>query len=302
MNHVEPTSVRASVIAAFLELPLEGCDVRVRCGRPLLDPMPGALTFSTGTSIPDDVALQGVAVIGPPGLTVPHDGCLIVSDSPRLDFARAIAQFLTPPHPTGVAASARVGQNVHIADSAFIGEYSVLEDDVVVGQNSRIHHHVVLARGTKVGSDCVVQSHAVIGEQGFGYELDPEGVPFHIPHSGSVTIGDRVHIGASTVIARGTLDDTVVHDDVKIDDHVFIAHNAEIGERSMVIAGSEISGSVVIGTDVWIAPLVTIMNKVNVGNHAFIGIGSVVLKDVPPNTVVVGNPARVIRVNAEPSS
>ena len=96
-------------------------------------------------------------------------------------------------------------------------------------------------------------------------------------------------------VARGTIEDTRIDDHVKIDDHVFIAHNVQIGEGSFVIAGAEVSGSVQLGKRVWVAPQVTILNKVKVGDNATLGIGAVVRKDVEAGSTVAGNPARVLR-------
>ena len=78
-------------------------------------------------------------------------------------------------------------------------------------------------------------------------------------------------------------------------DNVFIAHNVYVGEKTMITACVEISGSTKIGRCVWLAPRCTITNKSNVGDHAFVGIGSVVIEPVKPNSTVVGNPARIIK-------
>ncbi len=90
------------------------------------------------------------------------------------------------------------------------------------------------------------------------------------------------------MIARGTIGDTVIEDNVKIDDRVFVAHNCRIGRNTLVIAGSEISGSVEIGEGCWIAPNCAIIDKIKIGDKAKIGIGSVVTEDVPANTVLMG--------------
>jgi UDP-3-O-[3-hydroxymyristoyl] glucosamine N-acyltransferase len=46
----------------------------------------------------------------------------------------------------------------------------------------------------------------------------------------------------------------------------------------------------------WLGPNCSIMNKINIGNNCFIGLGAVVIKDVPPGAVMAGNPAKIIRV------
>jgi UDP-3-O-[3-hydroxymyristoyl] glucosamine N-acyltransferase len=101
-----------------------------------------------------------------------------------------------------------------------------------------------------------------------------------------------VEIGVHCSIAQGTMDPTRIDDYVKIDDCVFIAHNVSVGEGSYVIAGAEISGSVDIGRGVWISPEAAVTNDVTIGDGALVGIGAVVVRDVEPNTVVAGVPAR----------
>ena len=83
--------------------------------------------------------------------------------------------------------------------------------------------------------------------------------------------------------------------DVKIDDCVFIAHNCFVDEASYLIAGAEISGSVTIGKRVWVSPEATVINKVSIGDDALVGIGAVVTRNVPANSVVSGVPAKVLR-------
>ncbi|MGR5488859.1 UDP-3-O-(3-hydroxymyristoyl)glucosamine N-acyltransferase, partial [Vibrio alfacsensis] len=85
-----------------------------------------------------------------------------------------------------------------------------------------IYHDVVL------GDDCLVQSSTVIGSDGFGY-ANEKGEWVKIPQVGTVRIGNRVEIGACTTIDRGALDDTIIEDNVIIDNQMQIAHNVHIG-------------------------------------------------------------------------
>lgn len=156
-------------------------------------------------------------------------------------------------------------------------------------------HPTAVIDHCRLGDRVDIGPHTVIGGRGFGFERDEDGSWFRIPHKGSVRIGDDVEIGACCVIARGTLTDTVIGDRVKIDDHVFIAHNVQVGSDTLIIAGAEISGSVNVGSDCQIGPQVTIREHLTVGDGAQIGIGAVVISDVPAGMVVVGNPARVLR-------
>jgi UDP-3-O-[3-hydroxymyristoyl] glucosamine N-acyltransferase len=114
-----------------------------------------------------------------------------------------------------------------------------------------------------------------------------------MPHVGGVRIGEFVDIGANCSVDQGTFSPTVIEDFVKIDNGVHIAHNVQIGTRTLITAHAEISGSVQIGCDVWIGPNASLRDRIKVGNGALIGIGSVVTKDVNEKTVVYGSPAKV---------
>jgi UDP-3-O-[3-hydroxymyristoyl] glucosamine N-acyltransferase len=120
-----------------------------------------------------------------------------------------------------------------------------------------------------------------------------------VPDYGGVSIGNRVEIGANTCVDRGTLNDTILEDDVKIDNLVHIAHNAIIKKRAYIIAGSIIQGSVTICEDAYIAPGAIIMNQKTVGRNSLIGMGAVVNKDVTENIVVTGYPAKEISTPIE---
>ena len=102
-------------------------------------------------------------------------------------------------------------------------------------------------------------------------------------------------LGALNTVARGTLEDTVIFDNVKTDDHVHIAHNVVIGANTMIAACAEISGSVRIGKGVWIGANASIINQIEIDDYALVGIGAIVTKSVASGKVVAGNPARVLR-------
>jgi UDP-3-O-[3-hydroxymyristoyl] glucosamine N-acyltransferase len=131
--------------------------------------------------------------------------------------------------------------------------------------------------------------------EGFGYKL-VHGRWMRKSQSCGVRISADVDIGANTVIARGSYRDTTIGRGTKIDAMVFIAHNVMVGRNCLIVAHSEISGSVVIQDDVIIGPNVTIKEHVTIGRGALIGAGAVVLKDVPPGEVWVGNPAHYLRM------
>lgn len=134
----------------------------------------------------------------------------------------------------------------------------------------------------------------VIGGAGFGFERDEQGNRFPFPQVGGEIIGDNVEVRSNTCIDRGSLSDTIIGDHTKINNLCHIAHNNHIG-RIVVIAGCvNVSGSNVIDDDVWIAPNSSIRGFVHLGEGCMVGMGAVVVKNIPPHEVWVGNPARKI--------
>jgi UDP-3-O-[3-hydroxymyristoyl] glucosamine N-acyltransferase len=220
---------------------------------------------------------------------------MLVVDNPRLVFAKAVTALLgagqvASVHPTAaVAASARIGKSVTI------GAYCVIEEEVEIGDHTVLRNHVTVTRGCRIGRHCLIKSGTVIGEKGFGFEFEPDGTPYPLPHVGGVVIGDHCEVGSLTTIVGGTIEPTVLMDHCKIDDHVHIAHNVTVGRRALVIACAEVSGSVRVGDDAWVAPNASILESLTIGPRAMVGLGAVVNKDVPPNTIVVGNPGKVLR-------
>ena len=240
---------------------------------------------------------NGVAgiLIGPSTLKAPEGCTHLASEHPRRDFGRVLQKFFAPTVAPAISQNAIIHPNAVIGSNVTIGHNTVIEEDVVIGSNVTIGNNTTVLARTQIGDRSIVGSNTVLGSLGFGLEKDELGNWIRIPHIGRLEVGSDVEIGSSTVIARGTIGETKIGNHCKIDDNVFIAHNVQVGENTVIIANSEVSGSVKIGRDVWIAPAVTVIESVSIGDNSLIGIGSVVIRDVPENVVAVGNPARVLR-------
>lgn len=228
---------------------------------------------------------------------------IIFDDYPRYCFASLLQPFWDTKNIRGnlvwnSAYSAFIGNNVIIEDGVIIEPYVTISENSLIGSNSYIMSGARIGPNVIIGKNSIVRENCVIGGWGFGI-AQKKGMPdIRIPHIGGVCIGDGVEVGALTTICSGTIDPTVIGDDVKIDDHVHIAHNCNIGKNSIVTASAEISGSVSVGENGWIAPNVSIINGITIGRNVTLGIGSVIIKDVDDCSVIVGNPGRVIRQNA----
>lgn len=226
------------------------------------------------------------------------DKTFILIENPRLHFAKILSDFLASKREMSIHKTAIIGANCAIGKVS-IGAYAVIGDHVKIGDGAVISPGVVLGDNVWIGKNTVLKSNTTIGQKGFGFEFDKDGIPFAIPHIGSVVIGDNVEIGAHNTIARGALKNTIVSDYVKTDDHVHIAHNVRVGKRTVITACAEISGSVAIGDDCHLGPNCSIMNGIALGDRALVGLGAVVIRAVPDDAVVAGNPARIIKKNEQ---
>jgi len=133
---------------------------------------------------------------------------------------------------------------------------------------------------------------------GFTFEWDGERY-MRWPHIGNVEIEEDVEIGELVSIARGSIGNTVIRKGVRIDNLVHIAHNCDIGEHSIIVAGAVVCGSVTLGRNVYVGANATILHRLSVGDNAIIGAGAVVTKNVPANECWMGNPARFYKVSDE---
>ncbi len=290
--------VTAEMIAVYLNKTLYGNDIELQQPASMNHLRKNTLVFAKDYSEESSQILNRencILAIVHPQFHKRLQCSYILSPRPRLDFARAVQRFFSPPAAEDIAPTARIGRNTVIGSQVSIGEYCVIGNNAVIGTGTRIQHHVVIADHTIIGENCYIKSHSVIGEDGFGFEPDEDNIPIRLPHLGKVILGNHVEVGASAVIARGTLDNTLIDDHVKIDDQVFIAHNVHIGKNSLVIAGAEISGSVRIGSNCWLGPNCCLMNGIEIGSGSLIGIGSTVLHSADSNQVIAGNPAHIIK-------
>jgi UDP-3-O-[3-hydroxymyristoyl] glucosamine N-acyltransferase len=221
------------------------------------------------------------------------DQTLIRSATPRRTFIQALSVVRPPAALTpGIHPTAVVDPTASIDPTAVIGPHCVIGANSVIGPHVMLHPHVVIGWDVRIGAGTTVFAGTVVGADGFGYERDDDGTVLKFPHLGGVTIGAGVEIGANTCVDRGTLGDTVIDDEARVDNLVHVAHNVRIGKRAFVIALSMIGGSTVVDDDAYVAPGVALMNGITVGQRAMVGLGAVVVRSVEPDTVVMGNPAK----------
>ena len=223
---------------------------------------------------------------------------VIYSENSKAVFFGIIDELLDPLSlKPGIGPNTFLSDEVTLGEDVIIGPNCVLDGEITVGDRTQIMAGTVIVNRCTIGSDTVIQPLCTIGIDGFGYYQNEDGRKCMVRHHGGVVIGRHVFIGSHTNIARGTLDDTTIGDYVKIAPSTHIGHNNHIGNNATVIC-SKLYGSCTIEDDAYLTSC-TVKNQSVVGKNALVGMGAVVTKDVPENTVVVGIPAKRLRLREE---
>lgn len=215
----------------------------------------------------------------------------MVVNSPRLTFLRLVQTLFSEPLPRGIHATAVIDPRAKIHPDTFIGPYTSI-GCCEISQGTVIYGHVHIYDNVQIGKNVIIYAGSVIGGDGFGYERNESGKLEKFPHVGGVLIENDVEIGSNTCIDRGTLGNTIIREGAKIDNLVHIAHNVVVGRHSVIIAHAMIGGGTKIGDFAWVAPSSSVRDGLVIGERTIVGLGAVVVKDIPPNLTVMGVPAR----------
>ena len=224
-------------------------------------------------------------------------GGYIISENPDLDLAYLLREFFTVMPISEVHKTAIIAENVKIGRNVMIGANSVISDDVVIGDNTKILNNVVINGPVEIGKFCIIKDGSVIGSEGWAFINDEDGIPLHVPQIGRILIKDRVWIGSNATIERAMLDETIINENVKIDDLVHVGGGSIVGGKAQLTAGVVVAYYVTIGDCTVIAPNVVIREHVNIGDNVLVGQGAVVISDLEGGNVYAGNPARFLKKN-----
>ncbi|MGQ7743693.1 UDP-3-O-(3-hydroxymyristoyl)glucosamine N-acyltransferase [Pectobacterium brasiliense] len=260
-------SIRLDALAQQLDAQLHGDgDIVITRVASMHSAKTGQITFLSDSRYREQLAGTQASAVVLTEADLPYcQVAALVVKNPYLTYARMAQLLDTTPQPATdiapsavIAPDATLGQNVSIGANAVIESGAQLGDGVVIGPGCFIGKNARIGAGTRLwanvtiyhrvelGEHCLIQSGTVIGSDGFGYAND-RGNWVKIPQLGTVRIGDRVEIGASTTIDRGALDDTVIGNGVIIDNQCQIAHNVVIGDNTAVAGGVIMAGSLKIG-------------------------------------------------------
>ena len=179
----------------------------------------------------------------------------------------------------------KIGNNVKIFPNTYIGENVVIGDHTIIFSGAKIYSETI------IGHTCVINSGVIIGSDGFGFAPNENGGYNKIPQTGNVIIEDYVDIGAVTTIDRATMGSTIIREGAKLDNHIQIAHNVEVGKNTVIAAQSGVAGSTKIGNNCQIGGQVGIAGHVTIGNNVKIQAQSGIARNVKDNEVLQGSPA-----------
>ena len=237
---------------------------------------------------------------------------LIRVENPTLAFSSVIRHFGPPTgefepgvHPSAVVAADAVFDSQKVC----IGPCAVVESGARLGAGTTVHSCAVVGRGAIVGDDCVIHSQvtihprcilgnrvvihssAVIGADGFGYEL-VQGRHVKIDQIGIVQIDDDVEIGACTTVDRARFGRTWIREGTKIDNLVQIGHNCVIGRHCIIVSQTGISGSTRLGDYVTIGGQVGVAGHLEIADQVMLMAKSGVTKSITQSGAYTGFPAR----------
>jgi UDP-3-O-[3-hydroxymyristoyl] glucosamine N-acyltransferase len=274
--------------------------LRITGAASLVEATPGEISFFAN---PKYIGLlrktRASAVFVPADFTEPIPAAQIRVSNPTKAFEQVVLKLAPKPitfvpgiHPTAVIdPSAQLGERVSIQPHAVIEAGTRIGDDTIIGAGSYVGHEtmigpacliypsVTIRERSRIGSRVIIHSGAVIGSDGFGFEM-VDGRQEKIQQLGIVQIDDDVEIGANTTIDRARFGRTWIQEGAKVDNLVQVAHNVVIGKNTVIAAQTGIAGSVRIGQRVLIGGQVGIIGHIEIGDNTAIGAQSGISKNI----------------------
>jgi UDP-3-O-[3-hydroxymyristoyl] glucosamine N-acyltransferase len=250
---------------------------------------PGALTFLANSKYRDDLSSTRATVVVCREADVAQcPTAALIAQDPYVAYAQ-IATWLHPKratsggvHPSAVvdptaivpvsatiAAQAYIGPRVVVGERVSVGVGSALVSDIHLGDDTQIGPKVSIYPHVNVGARCLIHGGAVLGADGFGMAMN-QGQWLKVPQVGGVRLGNDVEVGANTTIDRGAIEDTIIEDDVHLDNQIQVGHNVRIGAHTAIAGCVGISGSTHIGQYCMIAGFVGIAGHLKIADRTVI--------------------------------
>ncbi len=198
-------------------------------------------------------------------------------------------------HPTSwIAQNVFIGEAVKIGENVKIHAGSVVMAKSIIGNDCEIFPNVTIYPYVKIGNNCRIHSQVTIGADGFGYNFS-KGVHHKVWHMGSVEIGDDVEVGANSCIDQGTFSPTTIGAGTKIDNHVQVGHNCQIGIGVILCGNVGIAGSATVGDFSVFGGKAALGNGQTLGKGCQVAGAAMVTGSWPDGAVVAGHPARPLK-------
>ncbi len=183
-----------------------------------------------------------------------------------------------------------IGAHACISPSSVIYPGCFIGDGAALGEHTILYPNVVVYDGCTIGARCIIHAGVVIGSDGFGFAWDGK-QHVKVPQKGIVIIGDHVEIGSNCTIDRAALTSTRIGSDVKMDNLVQIGHNVVVGDHTIIVAQTGISGSARIGSGVVLAGQCGVAGHITVGDGVTAAGRTGIASDIPAGKVISGFPA-----------
>ena len=227
------------------------------------------------------------AIIVSPELSSRLETPGIIAEDPYAAYAIISSMFTRHRNPySDKSISYFVHETAEVHDSVIIGPNVYIGPECKIGRNSIVHANSSLVMNVELGQNTIIHFNSILGSDGFGYAPQKEGY-IKIEQLGKLIIGDNVEVGAGCTIDRGAIDNTEIHNGVKLDNQVHIAHNVILGENSAIAASCAIAGSTTIGKNLQMGGLSGILGHLNIADNVLIGAHTLITKsiDKPGNYV-----------------
>ena len=227
------------------------------------------------------------AIIVSPELSILLETTVIIAEDPYPAYAIISSLFTKHRNPySDKSISYFVHETAEVHDSVIIGPNVYIGPECKIGRNSIVHANSSLVMNVEIGQNTIIHFNSILGSDGFGYAPQKDGY-IKIEQLGKLIIGDNVEVGAGCTIDRGAIDNTEIHNGVKLDNQVHIAHNVILGENSAIAASCAIAGSTTIGKNLQMGGLSGILGHLNIADNVLIGAHTLITKsiDKPGNYV-----------------
>ncbi|MBW2320180.1 MAG: acyl-ACP--UDP-N-acetylglucosamine O-acyltransferase [Deltaproteobacteria bacterium] len=191
-----------------------------------------------------------------------------------------------------IDATAIVDSKAELDANVEVGPYSIIRENVSIGAGTVIGPHVIIEPYVNIGRDCHIFQYAAIG-------APPQSLKFKGEKS-DVKIGRGTIIREFVTIHRGTEFGgglTEVGEENFLMAYTHIAHDCMTGKKVIFANNATLAGHIIVGDHATIGGLVAIHQFVRIGNYAYVGGKSAVVKDIPPYVIASGDRAKLHGLN-----